>query len=109
MTFIGVNIGRTGRYVEWQVENSWGFWDYETPGLDGFWCMKDDWFDDHVFEVVVHKTCITKHVQRVFESAETIKVNPWTSAAKCLMTRPMQKKIDYKKVDKKIIEMYYGK
>jgi len=35
----------------WKVENSWG----STSGTNGFLLLTDIWFDQYVFEIVVHK------------------------------------------------------
>ena len=39
MSLIGVNFDQKGNPESWQVENSWGYWDHETPGQDGFLYM----------------------------------------------------------------------
>lgn len=51
MVFTGVDLV-DGAPRRWRVENSWG----EEPGEKGFFTMNDSWFDDHVFEVAVHRS-----------------------------------------------------
>jgi bleomycin hydrolase len=43
----------------WRVENSWG----EDIGSDGFFTMNDNWFDDYVFEVAVHRDLLSPEHQ----------------------------------------------
>ena len=38
----------------WRVENSWG----AENGVKGFYTMNDNWFDEHVFEVAVHRSLV---------------------------------------------------
>lgn len=50
MQFTGVDLV-DGKPRRWRVENSWS----DDVGDKGFFTMNDSWFDDHVFEVAVHK------------------------------------------------------
>src|SRR3989344_4529680 len=58
MTIIGVNL-EAGEPTSYQVENSWGYFDNDVPGQDGFMTMDTSWFDEHVFDVVIHIMLIT--------------------------------------------------
>lgn len=50
MLLTGVDVV-DGRPRRWRVENSWG----KERGAHGFYTMSDSWFEEYVFEVVVHK------------------------------------------------------
>ena len=56
----------------WKVENSWG----DKKGFNGYLLFTDEWFDEYVFQIVVHK----KHLNPQEKNAltqEAIKVKPW--------------------------------
>lgn len=76
MSFIGVDVDEAGMPIKWQVENSWGYYDDEVPGEDGFWVMSDKWFDDNVFEVVVHKNFLSEKLRKELNT-EPVEVPPW--------------------------------
>lgn len=83
MTFVGVNLDNKGNTTSWQVENSWGYFDNETPGLDGFLCMNDEWFDEYVGEVVIHKKFLSRKVSKILDD-NVIEIEPWESVAPAL-------------------------
>ncbi len=63
MVFIGADtLG--GRASKWLVENSWG----TDRGKKGFWTMYDDWFDEHVFGVIVHKRYLPGDVLAIMDT-----------------------------------------
>ena len=62
MAFIGVDL-REGEPVKWLVENSWG----TTRGNKGLWTMYDDWFEDNVFNVIVHEDYVPDEVMAIFK------------------------------------------
>jgi bleomycin hydrolase len=41
--------------TKWRVENSWG----EEKGDKGYWTMYNNWFDNYVYTVIVHKKYLT--------------------------------------------------
>lgn len=47
--------------TKWRVENSWG----DECHDKGFLSMADDWFSEHVFEVVVDKKYLPAEVLEV--------------------------------------------
>ncbi|MDN5582160.1 MAG: aminopeptidase C [Corynebacterium sp.] len=51
MVLTGVDVDEAGRPVRWRVENSWG----PKAAEKGFWTMNDNWFDQYVFEIAVHR------------------------------------------------------
>lgn len=87
MVFTGVNLDERNRPIAWQVENSWGYADEDTPGQDGFLTMSDDWFTENVYSVVVHRKFLSRTVLSLLDK-EPIVMLPWSSAAKFMMTSP---------------------
>lgn len=80
MTFLGVNLDEKGKPVSWQVENSWGYYDEDELGQDGFLTMSDEWFTENVFEVVVHKNFLTKGTAKLLDK-RNIQLTSMGSAA----------------------------
>lgn len=62
MAFIGVDL-RDGEPVKWLVENSWG----SDRGRGGLWTMYDDWFEDNVYNVIVHRDYVPDEILEIFE------------------------------------------
>ena len=87
MTLTGVNIGSDGVPVSWQVENSWGYWDNETPGEDGFLYMSHSWFKKNVIEIVVHKNYLSRSVKKLLKQTP-IFLEPWDCVAPALRISP---------------------
>lgn len=56
----------------WRIENSWG----DELGDKGFFTMNDSWFDDHVFEVAVHKKYVDDELLAALDS-EPIVLPAW--------------------------------
>lgn len=75
MTFTGVNL-IDGTPNRWKVENSWG----EKIGHEGYFVMDDAWFDDYVYEVVIHKDYLTDELKADLEK-EPIRLPLWDSLA----------------------------
>ena len=90
LCFTGFNLDKKGRPVNWQVENSWGYWDYETPGLDGFLNMSHSWFKKYVVQLVVHKKFLSRAMLKKLESAKKIEIKPWDSLAPALCVNGTQ-------------------
>ena len=86
MTIIGVNSKKVGRRYEpinWQVENSWGYFNHEVPGEDGFLTMSNSWFEKNVLQIVVYKKFLSKfHLKKLNQT--TIKLNPWDNVPSAL-------------------------
>lgn len=81
MALTGFNLDTTGQIEAWQVENSWGYWDYETPGLDGFLNMSSSWFEKFVTQVVVHRKFLSRTLTAKLNKSEEIEIDPWDSMA----------------------------
>ena len=57
MVMMGVDL-KDDKPVKWLIENSWG----KEKGHDGYWSMYDNWFNEHLFEIVVKKKYVPKKV-----------------------------------------------
>ena len=73
MVFLGVDLQKE-KPVKWLIENSWG----ENRGSEGFWAMYNSWFDEYVFNIVVHKKYVPQNVLAIFDQTPTI-LEPWDS------------------------------
>ncbi|HIF36914.1 MAG TPA: aminopeptidase [Marine Group III euryarchaeote] len=71
MLFTGVDL-KDKKPTKWRVENSWG----ADHGEKGFDIMTDSWFDQFMYEVVVHKKHLPKKVITQY-NAEPIELPPW--------------------------------
>ena len=100
MSLIGININSKGQPESWQVENSWGFWDNETPGEDGFLYMSHSWFKKNVLEVVIHKNFLSRTILNLLSQKPEI-LNPWDSIAPALRIKPVDAPPNYKGMLKK--------
>jgi len=58
MTLTGVDLV-DDTPTKWKVENSWG----TANGDQGYFVMSQDWFNDYVYEVVVHKRFLAPEYQ----------------------------------------------
>lgn len=63
MVLTGVDLDADGAPVKWQVENSWG----EEKGKKGYWTMRDRWFDEHVYVIIVHRDHVPAEILERFE------------------------------------------
>ncbi len=62
MVLVGVDLDGDNA-VKWRVENSWG----TDKGKGGYWAMYDDWFDLHVYNVIVRKEYVPKKVLEILK------------------------------------------
>lgn len=62
MLLTGVDVV-DGKPRRWRVENSWG----KDHGEEGFYTMSDSWFEDYVFEVVVHKNRLSDELRAALD------------------------------------------
>jgi bleomycin hydrolase len=87
MTLIGLNIGSNNEPESWQVENSWGYFDNETPGEDGFLYMSHSWFTKNVMQIVVHKEFLSRTVKKLLNQKIEY-IDPWNCVAPALKVKP---------------------
>ncbi|MFQ5869126.1 MAG: aminopeptidase C [Candidatus Zixiibacteriota bacterium] len=71
MVFIGVDTLQ-GRPLKWLVENSWG----TGRGDDGLWTMYDQWFDQYVYNVIIHHKYLPKEVLAILKTRPEV-LPPW--------------------------------
>jgi bleomycin hydrolase len=78
MLLKGTNIINRGTKKEssdkWLVENSWG----DSTGKNGNFTMSDEWFDDHVYMLAVHKKYVPSNILKEAKSHKTIILSPWS-------------------------------
>jgi bleomycin hydrolase len=72
MVFTGVDLDENDRPLKWRVENSWG----DKPGDKGFLQMTDAWFDEFMYEVVVHRKYVPAKALAGLEK-EPVGLDPW--------------------------------
>ena len=72
MVFLGVNLDSEGRPSRWRVENSWG----KDAGEKGYYVMSDAWFEEYLYQIVVHKKYLPEAFVAEYE-AEPILLEPW--------------------------------
>ena len=72
MVLCGVNLDAAGRPDRWKIENSWG----ETAGRKGYFVASDKWFDQFVYQAVVHKRFLSDAQRQALEG-EPIELAPW--------------------------------
>lgn len=51
MALVGLDLDAGGAPRKWLVENSWG----DDKGNKGLWTLHDDWFEEHVYTIIVHR------------------------------------------------------
>lgn len=62
--------------VKWKIENSWG----DQVGKKGFFVMTDQWFEEHVYDLVVPKKYLTSKMLEMFKK-KPIELPPWHAMA----------------------------
>lgn len=56
----------------WKVENSWG----PSNGINGYLLFTDKWFDEYVFQIVVHKDYLNEKEKNEMKQIHKL-INPW--------------------------------
>jgi bleomycin hydrolase len=97
MTLIGLNIGTDKKPESWQVENSWGYWDNEIPGEDGFLYMSDSWFGKNVMQLVIHKNYLNRSDKKLLKKEVNI-LEPWDCVAPATKVKPVDAPKIYEKI-----------
>lgn len=72
MVFYGVNLDASGKPDRFKVANSWG----DDRGQKGWYMMEDAWFDEYLYQVLIHKKYLTTEQRKALE-AEPIHLDPW--------------------------------
>jgi bleomycin hydrolase len=75
MVLTGVDLV-DNKPIKWKIENSWG----DTVGKKGFFIMSDEWFDEHVYDLIVPKKYMTAKMLGMFEE-KPIELPPWHAMA----------------------------
>jgi bleomycin hydrolase len=68
MALSGVDLGADGQPRKWLVENSWG----DDKGDKGLWTLYDDWFDEHVYTIIVHRRHVPADILAHFDEEATV-------------------------------------
>jgi bleomycin hydrolase len=76
MALMGVDLAADGQPRKWLVENSWG----DDKGDKGCWTLHDDWFDEHVYTIIVHRSHVPDDILRGFDE-EAIVLPAWYPGA----------------------------
>jgi len=75
MVFMGVDVV-DNQPVKWLVENSWG----TDKGDKGTWTLYNNWFDEHVYMIIVNKRHVPADMLKVFTEPAT-ELPPWYPGA----------------------------
>lgn len=75
MVFMGVDVV-DNQPAKWLVENSWG----TDKGDKGTWTLYNNWFDEHVYMVIVNKRHVPAAMLKVFAEPVTV-LPPWYPGA----------------------------
>jgi bleomycin hydrolase len=71
MVLVGVDLDpETNRPIKWKIENSWGR-NYGDPINDssndsGYYTMSHEWFENFVYNIVIHKNYISKNLSNKY-------------------------------------------
>jgi len=71
MSLVAVNVDENGKIDKWLLENSWG-----KRGHNGFLIMTDDWFNEYMFRLVIHKDYIDAKTLKILDK-KAIMLPPW--------------------------------
>jgi bleomycin hydrolase len=77
MALMGVDLTADGQPRKWLVENSWG----DDKGAKGLWTLHDDWFDEHVYTIIVHRSHVPPEILERFDD-EAIVLPAWYPGAR---------------------------
>lgn len=72
MALIAVEVDESEKPVKWQFENSWG----AQAGKKGYLTFTDEWFNEYMFRIVVHKKFINQKVIDIYGEQPQM-LPPW--------------------------------
>ncbi len=72
MALIAVDLDANNKPVKWQFENSWG----TALGHKGYLTFTDEWFDEFMFRIVIHKAFVSPEILEIYERSPTV-LPPW--------------------------------
>lgn len=68
MALVGMDLDAAGKPRKWLVENSWG----DEKGEKGLWTLHDDWFDEHVYTIIAHRSHVPSRILDYFNEEPTV-------------------------------------
>ena len=100
MLITGFNLDEKGNLKELQCENSWGSFDSDTPGQDGFLWMSLSWFRKYVILMSVDKKFLSRTLLKLLKKEAKI-IKPYHSISKMTRISGLNSPINYKEILKK--------
>ncbi len=74
MVIVGYHSGCGSENVSrWKIENSWG----KSSGSDGFLLMTNAWFNEYVYQIVVHKSQLDSNELSIENNGVYKYIPPW--------------------------------
>jgi bleomycin hydrolase len=83
MALMGVDLDAAEKPRKWLVENSWG----DNKGDKGIWTLHDDWFDEHVYTIIVHRRHVPARILKRFEDVPVV-LPAWYPGAQAVHSSP---------------------
>ncbi len=71
MLITAVNLDE-GKPNRWKIQNSWG----DTHGLKGYYLASDTWFDQYVYQAVIHEKYLSEAQMKAWKEAPKV-LKPW--------------------------------
>lgn len=69
LTAVNLDEGQPNR---WKIENSWG----DTNGSKGYYLASDTWFDQYVYQAVIHEKYLSQAQMKAWKEAPKV-LKPW--------------------------------
>lgn len=69
LTAVNLDEGKPNR---WKIENSWG----DTNGSKGYYLASDTWFDQYVYQAVIHEKYLSEAQMKTWKEAPKV-LKPW--------------------------------
>lgn len=71
MSLVAVDLNAESKPSKWLLENSWG-----QKGYKGYLIMTDEWFNEYMFRIVIHKDFVNPEILKIL-SSKAILLPPW--------------------------------